>query len=129
MRKTTASRHARVINVLVKDGVKPSDFAAEIKKRGGMDDILESVPKKRTTATADADRRRLDQVKLSRGEERFSGAFAWGRYVRVEGAIGVMELGGINNFEALKRRFVEKGAWVRSFGRVIYMAHALTMPV
>lgn len=51
----------------------------------------------------------------------------WVRDVRVLGAIGVVELGGIADREALKRRLVEAGVWVRPFGNVVYLTPALTI--
>ena len=44
--------------------------------------------------------------------------------VRVKGAIGVVELEHIDNVDALKRRFVEAGVWVRPFGRIVYLTPA-----
>ncbi|RSE79682.1 adenosylmethionine--8-amino-7-oxononanoate transaminase [Achromobacter denitrificans] len=52
---------------------------------------------------------------------------AWVRDVRVLGAIGVVELDGIADREALKRRLVEAGVWVRPFGNVVYLTPALTI--
>jgi adenosylmethionine-8-amino-7-oxononanoate aminotransferase len=49
------------------------------------------------------------------------------RDVRVLGAIGVVELDGIADREALKRRLVEAGVWVRPFGNVVYLTPALTI--
>lgn len=51
----------------------------------------------------------------------------WVRDVRVLGAIGVVELDGITDREALKRRLVEAGVWVRPFGNVVYLTPALTI--
>lgn len=51
----------------------------------------------------------------------------WVRDVRVLGAIGVVELDGIQGREALKRRLVEAGVWVRPFGNVVYLTPALTI--
>ncbi|MGE8679347.1 MAG: adenosylmethionine--8-amino-7-oxononanoate transaminase [Achromobacter marplatensis] len=51
----------------------------------------------------------------------------WVRDVRVLGAIGVVELDGIADREALKRRLVEAGVWVRPFGNVVYLTPALTI--
>ncbi|OAE60688.1 adenosylmethionine--8-amino-7-oxononanoate transaminase [Achromobacter xylosoxidans] len=51
----------------------------------------------------------------------------WVRDVRVLGAIGVVELVGIADREALKRRLVEAGVWVRPFGNVVYLTPALTI--
>ena len=49
------------------------------------------------------------------------------RDVRVLGAIGAVELDGIADREALKRRLVEAGVWVRPFGNVVYLTPALTI--
>lgn len=51
----------------------------------------------------------------------------WVCDVRVLGAIGVVELDGIADREALKRRLVEAGVWVRPFGNVVYLTPALTI--
>jgi adenosylmethionine-8-amino-7-oxononanoate aminotransferase len=47
--------------------------------------------------------------------------------VRVRGAIGVVELDRIDDLNALRRAFVEKGAFIRPIGNVIYLAPALTI--
>ena len=47
--------------------------------------------------------------------------------VRVRGAIGVVELERIDDLNALRRAFVEKGAFIRPIGNVIYLAPALTI--
>ena len=47
--------------------------------------------------------------------------------VRVRGAIGVVELEKIADLNALKRRFVEKGVWVRPFRNIVYLTPALTI--
>ncbi len=49
------------------------------------------------------------------------------RDVRVKGAIGVVELDEIADLEALKRQFIEKGVFVRPFGRIIYLTPAFTI--
>jgi adenosylmethionine-8-amino-7-oxononanoate aminotransferase len=49
------------------------------------------------------------------------------REVRVKGAIGVVELDRIENLNALKRRFVEAGVWLRPFGNIIYLTPAFTI--
>lgn len=47
--------------------------------------------------------------------------------VRARGAIGVVELERIDDLNALRRAFVEKGAFIRPLGNVIYLAPALTI--
>ncbi|HSZ10572.1 MAG TPA: adenosylmethionine--8-amino-7-oxononanoate transaminase [Rhizomicrobium sp.] len=47
--------------------------------------------------------------------------------MRVRGAIGVVELERIADLNALKRRFVEEGVWVRPFRNIIYLTPALTI--
>lgn len=47
--------------------------------------------------------------------------------VRTRGAIGVVELDRIDDLNALRRAFVEKGAFIRPIGNVIYLAPALTI--
>ncbi len=47
--------------------------------------------------------------------------------VRVRGAIGVVELERIDDLNAMRRAFVEKGAFIRPIGNVIYLAPALTI--
>ncbi|MNU10580.1 adenosylmethionine--8-amino-7-oxononanoate transaminase [compost metagenome] len=39
----------------------------------------------------------------------------------------MVELDGIADREALKRRLVEAGVWVRPFGNVVYLTPALTI--
>jgi adenosylmethionine-8-amino-7-oxononanoate aminotransferase len=47
--------------------------------------------------------------------------------VRVKGAIGVVEMDRIDNFEALRARFVEQGVFVRPFGNIVYLTPAFTI--
>ena len=47
--------------------------------------------------------------------------------VRVRGATGVVELERIDDLEALKRRFVEAGVWIRPFRNIVYLTPALTI--
>lgn len=47
--------------------------------------------------------------------------------VRVRGAIGVVELERIGDLNALKRRFVERGVWIRPFRNIVYLTPALTI--
>lgn len=45
--------------------------------------------------------------------------------VRVKGAIGVIELDHAPDLDGLKARFIERGVWIKPFGRVIYTTPAL----
>jgi adenosylmethionine-8-amino-7-oxononanoate aminotransferase len=45
--------------------------------------------------------------------------------VRVKGAIGVIELENIRDPDAMKRRFVEEGVFIRPFGRIVYITPPL----
>ena len=47
--------------------------------------------------------------------------------VRIKGAIGVVELDRIDDVEALRRRFVAEGVFVRPFGSVVYLTPAFTI--
>src|SRR6185437_7372771 len=47
--------------------------------------------------------------------------------VRVRGAIGVVELDGIRDMNALKQRLVDAGVWVRPFRNIVYLTPALTI--
>jgi adenosylmethionine-8-amino-7-oxononanoate aminotransferase len=47
--------------------------------------------------------------------------------VRVRGAIGVVELDALNDLEALRRRFIDAGVFVRPFGNVVYLTPAFTI--
>jgi adenosylmethionine---8-amino-7-oxononanoate aminotransferase len=49
------------------------------------------------------------------------------REVRVKGAIGVVELDRIDDLDALRRRFVAAGVWIRPFGRIVYLTPAFTI--
>jgi adenosylmethionine-8-amino-7-oxononanoate aminotransferase len=48
--------------------------------------------------------------------------------VRVQGAIGVVEMERIADLNAVRARFVEEGVFVRPFGPVIYLTPAFTIP-
>ena len=47
--------------------------------------------------------------------------------VRVKGAIGVVELLRAPDADALRRRFVAEGVWLRPFGRIVYLTPAFTI--
>jgi adenosylmethionine-8-amino-7-oxononanoate aminotransferase len=47
--------------------------------------------------------------------------------VRVRGAIGVVELQRIDDLNRLRSAFIEKGAFIRPIGNVLYLAPALTI--
>ena len=47
--------------------------------------------------------------------------------VRVKGAIGVVELTQAPDTDALRRRFVAEGVWLRPFGRIVYLTPAFTI--
>jgi len=49
------------------------------------------------------------------------------RDARVKGAIGVVELEKIEDLDGLKRRFVQKGVFIRPFGRIVYLTPAFTI--
>jgi adenosylmethionine-8-amino-7-oxononanoate aminotransferase len=49
------------------------------------------------------------------------------RDIRVRGAIGVVQLDRIDDVDALRRRFVAEGAFVRPFGTTIYLTPAFTI--
>jgi adenosylmethionine-8-amino-7-oxononanoate aminotransferase len=47
--------------------------------------------------------------------------------VRVRGAIGVVELARIDDLDALRARFAERGVFIRPFGSVVYLTPAFTI--
>jgi adenosylmethionine-8-amino-7-oxononanoate aminotransferase len=47
--------------------------------------------------------------------------------VRVRGAIGVVQLTDLGDFYWIRRRFVEKGVWLRPFGNVVYIMPAFSI--
>jgi len=49
--------------------------------------------------------------------------------VRVKGAIGVVQLRKIEDMNALKQAFVDRGAWVRPFEDIVYLTPAFTIGV
>ena len=46
--------------------------------------------------------------------------------VRVKGAIGVVELESLDRI-ALRQRFIERGVWIRPFGKIVYTTPPLTI--
>ncbi|GMA77212.1 hypothetical protein GCM10025880_36290 [Methylorubrum aminovorans] len=49
------------------------------------------------------------------------------RDVRVLGAIGAVQFANAPDLADLKRRFVERGVWVRPFGDIVYLTPALSI--
>jgi adenosylmethionine-8-amino-7-oxononanoate aminotransferase len=47
--------------------------------------------------------------------------------VRVQGAIGVVELDRIENLDALRARFTDEGVFIRPFGSIVYLTPAFTI--
>lgn len=47
--------------------------------------------------------------------------------VRVKGAIGVIECEAIKDADAMKRRFIEEGVFIRPFGRIVYITPPLVI--
>ena len=47
--------------------------------------------------------------------------------VRVQGAVGVVEMARIDNLGALRARFVEEGVFVRPFGNIVYLTPAFSI--
>ncbi|MDP6842106.1 MAG: adenosylmethionine--8-amino-7-oxononanoate transaminase [Rhodospirillales bacterium] len=47
--------------------------------------------------------------------------------VRALGAIGVVELEKISDLAWFRRRFIERGVWLRPFGNIVYLTPALTI--
>jgi adenosylmethionine---8-amino-7-oxononanoate aminotransferase len=47
--------------------------------------------------------------------------------VRVQGAIGVVELERIDDLDALRARFIAEGVFVRPFGKTVYLTPAFTI--
>jgi len=47
--------------------------------------------------------------------------------VRVQGAIGVVELTRVADLEALRARFIEAGVFIRPFGSIVYLTPAFTI--
>jgi adenosylmethionine-8-amino-7-oxononanoate aminotransferase len=41
--------------------------------------------------------------------------------VRIKGGIGVLELKKAVNMETITKRFVDKGVWIRPFGKLVYV--------
>jgi adenosylmethionine-8-amino-7-oxononanoate aminotransferase len=49
------------------------------------------------------------------------------KYVRVKGAIGVVELDRIENLNTLRQRFIAEGVFIRPFGNIVYLTPAFTI--
>lgn len=47
--------------------------------------------------------------------------------VRARGAIGVVELEAISDVAWFRRRFIERGVWLRPFGKIVYLTPALNI--
>jgi adenosylmethionine-8-amino-7-oxononanoate aminotransferase len=47
--------------------------------------------------------------------------------VRVQGAIGVVELGRIENLDGMRARFADEGVFIRPFGSTVYLTPAFTI--
>jgi adenosylmethionine-8-amino-7-oxononanoate aminotransferase len=74
---------------------------------------------------------RLGQAKaisaaLAEGLEPCRGASGV-KDVRVLGAIGVVELEADTDVGALRSKFVERGVWIKPFGRTVYLTPSLTI--
>jgi adenosylmethionine-8-amino-7-oxononanoate aminotransferase len=48
--------------------------------------------------------------------------------VRVLGAVGVVEMARDQDCDLLRSKFVERGVWIKPFGRTVYLTPALTIP-
>ena len=74
---------------------------------------------------------RLEQVRAISGQMTRELAPCRGlsgvKDVRVQGAIGVVELGRIADLESLRARFVAEGVFIRPFGNVVYLTPAFTI--
>ncbi len=81
-------------------------------------DLFESEPRLQQVAAISA--------ALTRGLEPCRG-LPGVKDVRVLGAIGVVEMQRIENLDALRRRFIAAGVFVRPFGNVIYLTPAFTI--
>ena len=47
--------------------------------------------------------------------------------VRVQGAIGVVELDHLDDLDGLRARFVAEGVFIRPFGSIVYLTPAFTI--
>jgi adenosylmethionine-8-amino-7-oxononanoate aminotransferase len=74
---------------------------------------------------------RLEQVRAISGQMRQElmpyRDIAGVKDVRVQGAIGVVELERIAEPEALRARFIEEGVFIRPFGNVVYLTPSFTI--
>jgi adenosylmethionine-8-amino-7-oxononanoate aminotransferase len=76
-----------------------------------IDLLLDSPWQKRVAAIESACRRHLEPCRSWPGVAD----------VRVKGAIGVLELAQPVNLPALTRRLIDRGVWLRPFGRLVYL--------
>jgi adenosylmethionine---8-amino-7-oxononanoate aminotransferase len=51
----------------------------------------------------------------------------WVKEVRVKGAVGVVELDRIEDLNALRQAFIERGVFIRPLGSIIYLTPAFTI--
>ncbi len=74
---------------------------------------------------------RLDQVaQISAALTRdlaVCGSMPGVKNVRVQGAVGVVELDRIGDLNAWRQRFIEEGVFIRPFGSVVYLTPAFTI--
>ena len=91
---------------------------ARLRRRQCLADLFEREPRlAQVRALAAALERDLEKCRGLRGVKD----------VRVLGAIGVVELDRIDDLDALRRRFVEQGVFIRPFGSIVYLTPAFTI--
>jgi len=81
-------------------------------------DLFDSEPRMQQVADISA--------QLAQGLEPCRG-LAGVKNVRIKGAIGVVEMDGIDNLDALRAHFVDEGVFVRPFRNIIYLTPAFTI--